>query len=164
MIIGLVSFSQGSEEVPLTYHDSEYMTVEEYNEFVEAEEAEEEEEVEASQVESPELTQDEFQDASSQVFDTQEESEDAFEETLRKAFKTWNADVRACDADEACLARVNNVLRPMVNEAADNGVLSVIDPCEDRVGTYEAGPSRLPYHANLFYCALTLIWKYNIEI
>lgn len=137
MIIGLVSFSQGSEEVPLTYYDSEYMTVEEYNEFVEAEEAEEEEE--ASQVESPDLTQDEFKDASSQVLDTdiQEESEDAFEETLRKAFKTWNADVRACDADEACLARVNNVLRPMVNEAADNGVLSVIDPCEDRVGTYE---------------------------
>lgn len=114
------------------------MTVEEYNEFVEAEEAEEEEE-EASQVESPELTQDEFQDDSSQVLDAdiQEESEDAFEETLRKAFKTWNADVRACDADEACIARVNNVLRPMVNEAADNGVLSVIDPCEDRVGTYE---------------------------
>lgn len=113
------------------------MTVEEYNEFVEAEEAEDEEE--ASQVESPELTQDEFQDASSQGLDTdiQEESEDAFEETLRKAFKTWNADVRACDADEACLARVNNVLRPMVNEAADNGVLSVIEPCEDRVGTYE---------------------------
>lgn len=137
MIIGLVSFSQGSEEVPLTYHDSEYMTVEEYNEFFEAEEADKEEE--ASQVESPELTQDEFQDDSSQVLDTdiQEESEDAFEETLRKAFKTWNADVRACDADEACIARVNNVLRPMVNEAADNGVLSVIDPCEDRVGTYE---------------------------
>lgn len=139
MIIGLVSFSQGSEEVPPTFHDSEYMTVEEYNEFFEAEEAEEEEEEEASQVESPELTQDEFQDASSQVLDTdiQEESEDAFEETLRKAFKTWNADVRACDANEACIARVNNVLRPMVNEAADNGVLSVIDPCEDRVGTYE---------------------------
>lgn len=138
MIIGLVSFSEGSEEVPLTYHDSEFMTVEEYNEFVEAEEAEEEEK-EASQVESPELTQDEFQDASSQGLDTdiQEESEDAFEETLRMAFKTWNADVRACDADEACIARVNNVLRPMVNEAADNGVLSVIDPCEDRVGTYE---------------------------
>lgn len=113
------------------------MTVEEYNEFFEAEEAEEEEE--ASQVESPELTQDEFQDDSSQVLDTdyQEEPEDAFEETLRKAFKTWNADVRACDVDEACIARVNNVLRPMVNEAADNGVLSVIDPCEDRVGTYE---------------------------
>lgn len=138
MIIGLVSFSQGSKDVPLTFHDSEYMTVEEYNEFFEAEEAEEEEE-EPSQVESPELTQDEFQDASSQGLDTdiQEESEDAFEETLRKAFKTWNADVRACGADEACLARVNNVLRPMVNEAADNGVLSVIDPCEDRVGTYE---------------------------
>lgn len=138
MIIGVVSFSQGFEEVPLTYHDSEYMTVEEYNEFVEAEEAEEEEE-EASQVEPPELTHDEFKDASSQVLDTdiQEESEDAFEETLRKAFKTWNADVRACDADEACLARVNNVLRPMVNEAADNGALSVIEPCEDRVGTYE---------------------------
>lgn len=137
MIIGLVSFSLGSEEVPQTFHDSEYMTVEEYNEFVEAEEAEEEEE--ASQVESPEHTQDEFQDASSQVLETdvQEESEDTFEETLRKAFKTWNADVRACDADEACIARVNNVLRPMVNEAADNGVLSVIDPCEDRVGTYE---------------------------
>lgn len=137
MIIGLVSFSQGSEEVPLTLHDSEYMTVEEYNEFFEAEEADEEEE--ASQVESPELTQDEFQDASSQGLDTdlQGESEDAFEETLRKAFKTWNADVRACDSDEACLARVNNVLRPMVNEAADNGVLSVIEPCEDRVGTYE---------------------------
>lgn len=139
MILGLASFSHGSEDVPSTFHDSEYTTVEDDDDFFEAEEEAEEEEEEASQVESPEFSQDEFQDASSQGLDTdlREDSEDAFEEALRAAFKTWNADVRACDEDEACLARVNNVLRPMVNEAADNGVLSVIDPCEDRVGTYE---------------------------
>lgn len=139
MILGLASFSQGSEDLP-EFHDAEYTSLEDYDEFIGAEEEEsDEEEDEASQEESPEISQDEFQDASSEGSDPdlQEDTQDAFKEILREALKTWNADVRACDTDVACLARVNNVLRPIVNEAADNGVLSVIDPCEDRVGTYE---------------------------
>lgn len=135
MIIGVASFSQASEDQPSEFQDAEDISVEDYEDVLEASEEDD------SLEDFPELSHEDFQDDFPQDIDAAVEggSEDleVFKAILQEAFKTWNADVKACNADQACLAQVNNVLRPMVNEATDKGVLAVIEPCEDRVGTYE---------------------------